>query len=211
MTEKKKQISVSETNTEKPKRTVKKAASAPAKKVTTKKDGDKTKTTTPRIAKKVKSDESKTVKKASTTKASSKPKKIESVISEDFAAAWLCARAMQNKKGEDIVIIDLRNVDSAPAEFFVLCTCDSTIQVRAVATEVDNSWRKQDWQIGRSEGWDAAEWIILDYFDIVVHVFEREKREFFKLEKLWSDGVSYTVTNEGKLEEKKMIKGSVNG
>ncbi len=219
MTEKKKQTSVSESAIEKPKRTVKKAASAPAKKagtttakkVTAKKVSEKAKPAAVRNSKQVKTADTKPVSKVSKAKTSAKAKKSEAMIAEDFAAAWLCARAMQNKKGEDIIVIDLRNVDSAPAEFFVLCTCDSTIQVRAVATEVDNSWRKQNWQIGRSEGWDAAEWIILDYFDIVVHVFEREKREFFKLEKLWSDGVSYILTNDGELEEKKMIKGSVNG
>jgi ribosome-associated protein len=114
-----------------------------------------------------------------------------------LAAAWLCAKAMLNKKGDEVIILDLREAQSAPADFFVICTCESTVQSKAVASEVDNQWRSQGWQIGKSEGWDAGEWIILDYFDVVVHVFLREKRDYFKLEKLWSDGVFYSVKEDG--------------
>jgi ribosome-associated protein len=121
-------------------------------------------------------------------------------IADDLVAAWLCAKAMLNKKGDEVIILDLREAQSAPADFFVICTCESTIQSKAVASEVDNQWRSQGWQIGKSEGWDAGEWIILDYFDVVVHVFLREKRDYFKLEKLWSDGVFYSVKEDGTIQ-----------
>lgn len=143
-----------------------------------------------------------TIKKAEAAK-TTKPKFKKTIskktqqVSDDFASAWLCAKAMLNKKGEEVIILDLRQAQSAPADFFVICTCESTIQSKAVASEVDNQWRKQDWQVGKSEGWDVGEWIILDYFDVVVHVFLREKREYFKLEKLWSDGIFYSVQEDG--------------
>lgn len=206
MTSKKTKTDTVQDEEVKPKRVVKRTTSVKS----VKNKVDKEATSTKKVVKKT-SATKKTEPLKKTAKVSTKKKHVP-IIEDDFAASWLCARAMQNKKAEDILIIDLRNVESSPADFFVLCTCDSSVQVKAVATEVDNQWRKQDWQIGRSEGWDAGEWIILDYFDVVVHVFEREKREFFKLEKLWSDGLQYTITDEGNITEKKvLIKGSKNG
>ncbi|MFN5308588.1 MAG: ribosome silencing factor [Candidatus Kapaibacterium sp.] len=143
---------------------------------------------------KKKADEETAKPKAKTKKASSSK---ANTVADDLAAAWLCAKAMLNKKGDEVIILDLREAQSAPADFFVICTCESTVQSKAVASEVDNQWRSQGWQIGKSEGWDAGEWIILDYFDVVVHVFLREKRDYFKLEKLWSDGVFYSVKEDG--------------
>lgn len=164
----------------------------------------KTGTTTKKTSTKTAAAKVKTVKGSAIKKTISKVKKNSEnqspVVNDDFAAAWLCAKSMLNKKGDDVIIIDLREAQSAPADFFVICSCDSTIQAKAVASEVDTQWRKQDWQLGKSEGWDAGEWIIIDYFDIVVHVFEREKREYFKLEKLWSDGAFFSVKDDGVLQ-----------
>lgn len=171
---------------------IKKAVTEKRPKTISKKTTAKSVVTKEKNAAVVKKTISKTTKKNSD--------KQSSVVNDDFAAAWLCAKSMLNKKGDDVIIIDLREAQSAPAEFFVICSCDSTIQTKAVASEVDTQWRKQDWQLGKSEGWDAGEWIIIDYFDIVVHVFEREKRDYFKLEKLWSDGAFYSVKDDGVLQ-----------
>lgn len=113
------------------------------------------------------------------------------------AFAVYCARAVQEKKAENILIIDLSKVDSAPSDFFLLCSCNSDIQVRAVADGMERAGKDAGTGLPRSEGWDALQWVVLDYFDVVVHVFHKDARDFYRLEKLWSDGDFYTLDDEG--------------
>lgn len=90
------------------------------------------------------------------------------------------------KKGFDIKILDLRNI-SGIADKFIICSADSDTQVKAIADEIDKKLRKDGIKCYHREGYTSLTWVLLDYFDIVVHVFKYDAREYYKLEKLWGD------------------------
>lgn len=91
-----------------------------------------------------------------------------------------------SKKGKDIKILDLRKL-SAFADYFVICSADSDRQVKAIADEVDDKLSEQGIRCLHKEGYETLNWILLDYFDVVVHVFKAEARSYYNLEKLWGD------------------------
>jgi ribosome-associated protein len=97
--------------------------------------------------------------------------------------------AIQDIKGKRIIKIDLRKLYDAPTDYFIVCETESNVQARAVT---DSIYRKvkENLQITPShiEGGLQSTWIVMDYFDTVVHVFQRETRAFYELEDLWSDG-----------------------
>lgn len=95
---------------------------------------------------------------------------------------------IQSKKGYNITIINLKELSSM-ADFFVICTADANTQVRAIADEIDKKLRKDGIKCYHKEGYNSLNWVLLDYFDVVVHIFKKEAREFYKLEKLWGDAV----------------------
>jgi ribosome-associated protein len=98
--------------------------------------------------------------------------------------------AMQDRKAENIVSLDLRKAGSSVADVFIICHGNSTTQVEAIASFVEEETRKKlkekPW---KREGIQNAQWAILDYVNVVVHVFLEETREFYKLEELWGDAV----------------------
>lgn len=108
--------------------------------------------------------------------------------SEAEVLTELIIKGMEEKKGHDIVRMDLRNLTSAVTDYFVICHGDSNRQVDALAQsvrdEVEKVTGEKPWH---SEGYENAEWILLDYINVVVHVFHKEKREFFGIEDLWGD------------------------
>jgi|SRR5690606_956779 len=95
---------------------------------------------------------------------------------------------MQEKKGNEIVRLDLRNVHSSLSDYFVICHADSSIQVNALARSVEEevykALRQEPW---RKEGFEHGEWILLDFVDVVVHIFKTDKRKYFGIEDLWGD------------------------
>lgn len=97
--------------------------------------------------------------------------------------------AIQEVKGEDIVSLDLKKVTHSVADYFVICHANSHTQVQAIARRVEEETMKtlndRPWH---KEGIQNAEWVLLDYTDIVVHVFYKEARTFYALEDLWADG-----------------------
>lgn len=98
--------------------------------------------------------------------------------------------SIQDIKAKNVVRIDLRQLDDRPAEFFFICEGDSTTQVAAIAGNVQKRMKTEMGEHSKSaSGSRHANWICLDYFDIVVHVFYPETRKFYELEDLWSDGV----------------------
>jgi ribosome-associated protein len=113
-------------------------------------------------------------------------KKRKAASSEKLCDAVV--KGMQEKKASDILVMDLRNVKNAVADFFVVCSGNSDKQLDAIADSVDEevykSMKENPWHV---EGKTNKEWVLLDYFDVVVHIFKRDKREFFALEKLWGD------------------------
>jgi len=109
-------------------------------------------------------------------------------LKESAYLSELAIHGIQEKKGNDIVRLDLRNIFSSISDYFVICNADSGTQVRAIADSVEKEVyeaTKQDpW---RKEGHEFAEWILLDYVDVVVHIFRTDKREFYAMEDLWGD------------------------
>ncbi|MCD6661574.1 MAG: ribosome silencing factor [Lentimicrobium sp.] len=92
------------------------------------------------------------------------------------------------KKGESVVKIDLRKMKNAVADFFIVCHGNSRAQVEAISDSVQMEVKKAIGQnVWKKEGFENAEWVLLDYVDVVVHIFQDEARKFYKLEDLWAD------------------------
>lgn len=109
----------------------------------------------------------------------------------------LCARVAQDKLAHDIVILDMNDIEHAPAAFFVIVTADSDAQVRAVTDAVAVAAKSVGMGNARVAGKSSGSWVILDFFDICVHVMLPEARDFYKLERLWGDAKAYTLTPAG--------------
>lgn len=93
------------------------------------------------------------------------------------------------KKGFNVLTIDLRNLASF-TDFFVICSADSDVQVKAIADQVDKALSEEGIKCWHKEGLKALSWVLMDYVDVVVHIFKKDAREFYKLEKLWGDAPS---------------------
>lgn len=104
------------------------------------------------------------------------------------------AQAMSDKKATDIAILDLRKVAGAPTNFFVVCTGNSPLHTDAIADAIHENVKKIfNTNPLHTEGYDTAEWILMDYFDVVAHVFVAKARDFYRLEDLWADGIRTEV------------------
>ena len=97
------------------------------------------------------------------------------------------ADAIIDKKGENVVSLDLRKIDGAITEFFVVCSGSNTTQVGAIADNVEEKMKEEGHKLLRSQGEGNNFWIIQDYGNIVVHIFLQEYRDFYRLEDLWAD------------------------
>jgi ribosome-associated protein len=96
--------------------------------------------------------------------------------------------AIKEKKGENIISLDLRKIPEAVADYFIICEASSTTQVRAIADFVQDHIKKTADEVPyHSEGQQASHWILIDYVNVVVHVMQPETRKFYKLEEMWSD------------------------
>lgn len=100
----------------------------------------------------------------------------------------IAVQGILEKKGQEIVCLDLRNVKTAVADYFIICHAESGTQVRAIAESVEaeiyKTLQEDPW---RKEGLENSEWVILDYVSVVVHIFKGEKRYFYGIEELWGD------------------------
>ena len=99
----------------------------------------------------------------------------------------LIADAAIDKKAENVVSIDLRSLDGAISDWFVICDASNTTQVAAISDNIQKVMKEEGHKLLRSQGEENAFWIILDYGNILVHIFLREYREFYRLEDLWAD------------------------
>lgn len=111
------------------------------------------------------------------------------------ALAQLIANTMLSKKAHDVITMDLRKLTST-TDFFVVCSADSDTQVRAIADAVDQATDEAGSPVWKQEGRHAMSWVILDFVDVVAHVFHRESRTFYNLERLWADAKTVPVTDE---------------
>lgn len=122
--------------------------------------------------------------------------KTKSNISESEILAKLAVQGIENKKGFDIVMLDLRRLEYAPCNFFVVCSGNVPSHVSAISDGVFETIKKATgYNPHRVEGYDNAEWILMDYFDIVVHIFLKDKREHYRIEELWADGIETRIDN----------------
>jgi ribosome-associated protein len=103
---------------------------------------------------------------------------------------------MQENKAKDIVVLDLRGISGAVSDFFVVCSGESTVQVDGIANTVTRHTRKElkekPWH---QEGSTNSEWILLDYVNVVAHIFYRDTRNFYEIEDLWSDAKRTDIPN----------------
>ena len=106
--------------------------------------------------------------------------------------ARLCAEFASERRAEDIIILDLRSL-STVADFFVLASADADVQLRAVADRITEGLKEHDERVWHREGYDNGQWIVLDYVDVVCHLFLKEKRDFYQLERLWGDAPRITL------------------
>lgn len=100
--------------------------------------------------------------------------------------------AARDKKAIDVALLDLRSLDSF-TDFFVICSGSNPRQVQAIADAVEERLRGEGLRPAHIEGFERAEWILLDYFDFIVHVFSSARREFYALERLWGSATRVDV------------------
>lgn len=112
-------------------------------------------------------------------------------------ALKIALKAADDKKAYDLLALDISRIASF-ASFFLFCTGDSSRQLQAIADEIQKRLRKSGIRPAHIEGYQNSEWILLDYFDLVIHIFSKEARAFYDLERLWRDGK--------KLDAKKLIR-----
>ena len=101
----------------------------------------------------------------------------------------LAVSALEEKKGEDIRIIDIQKV-SVMADYFIIASGSNTNQVQAMVDNVEEILGKSGYASRQIEGYQSANWILMDYGDIIVHVFSKEDRLFYDLERIWRDGIT---------------------
>ena len=126
-------------------------------------------------------------------KAERKPKAQKKKLPSEVSKA---VRAALDKKAADVVVLDLRNT-SAFTDFFILCSGTSQRQVKAIADSVEETLRAAKVRPAHIEGYDRADWVLMDFFTFIVHVFTPQTRAFYALERLWGDAEKIEVKEEG--------------
>ena len=101
-------------------------------------------------------------------------------------------KAIDDKRGEDIVVLNMQNI-SLLADYFIICHGNSDRQLQAIAREVQEKAEENGYSIKRVEGFDSARWILVDLGDVVVHIFHKDERAFYNLERLWGDAPQLDV------------------
>jgi ribosome-associated protein len=109
----------------------------------------------------------------------------------------LAVKAADDKRAENILALDMRGI-SLISDYFLICHGNSEKQVQAIATEIKKTAQENQIELKRLEGFDQARWVLIDLDDVVVHVFHKDERLYYNLEKLWGDAP--TVDVEGVLE-----------
>ena len=121
---------------------------------------------------------------------------MSKIVEKKVNLSELIVHGMQEKKAHDITILDLKSIKNAVADYFIICSGNSDTQVDAITDSIEkevykitsqNPWHKE----GKSNG----EWILLDYVDVVAHVFRKDRRKFYSLEELWGDAKITNVEN----------------
>jgi ribosome-associated protein len=126
--------------------------------------------------------------KATSTRTTTGRKRLPSEVSR-------AVRAALDKKATNVVVLDLRHTP-AFTDFFVLCSGQNTRQVKAIADSVEDALREAGVRAAHVEGYQRADWILMDFFSLIVHVFAPHTRDFYSLERLWGDAVRIEMSDE---------------
>jgi ribosome-associated protein len=114
---------------------------------------------------------------------------MEDKTNSDYLKS-LIIEGMQDRKATGIVVLDLKKVKNAVADYFIICTGNSDTQLDAISDSVeDKVYKELKQHAWHKEGKQNKEWILIDYVDVVAHVFKKDRRDFFALEDLWGDAV----------------------
>ena len=111
---------------------------------------------------------------------------------ESTQLADIIGKLTLTKKAENVLSIDVRKVSSS-ADYFIICSAETEIQVSAIANAVRKGTPTKPWHV---EGLNNQNWVLLDYIDVVLHVFKTQTREFYSLEKLWADAPTVEIADE---------------
>lgn len=107
----------------------------------------------------------------------------------------LIIEGIENVKGENITLLDLREIDNTPSDYFVICDGNSNTQVNAIAGSIQRTVSKElkdkPWHV---EGTETANWVLMDYINVVVHIFQKETRSYYNIEDLWGDAKITNIT-----------------
>ena len=118
---------------------------------------------------------------------------VQATLDSDITKEYV-VNGMLEKKALDIVVLDLKKVTNAVADYFVICTGNSDSQIDAITDSVEEEvFKASGLHPWRKEGKEGREWMLIDFVDVVVHIFRKEKREFYALEKLWGDATIITI------------------
>ena len=119
----------------------------------------------------------------------------KSINNDDLLANII--KGIEEVKGNDIDIMDLREIDNSSCDYFVICNGNSNTQVNAIVNSIQKTVSKElkdkPWHV---EGTENAEWVLMDYVNIVVHVFQKHIREYYDIESLWGDAKITTIQNK---------------
>ena len=105
------------------------------------------------------------------------------------------SKLMLEKKALDIKIIDVRKITTL-TDFFIICTSESSPQTRAISDHINKQMKIEGIKVWHIEGYENLDWVLLDYINIVVHVFSKESRKYYDLERLWADGHITKIADE---------------
>ena len=116
-------------------------------------------------------------------------------MSQSESLLEIVYKALDDKRAEDIVVLNMENI-SLLADYFLICNGNSDRQAQAIAREVLEKAQENGCEVKRVEGFDSARWILVDLGDIVVHIFHKDDRAFYNLERLWGDAPQLDVSIE---------------
>jgi ribosome-associated protein len=128
------------------------------------------------------------------TALTSRKKKTAGRLTKNSKILKTIIRAIRDKKAEKIISLDLRKIQEAVADFFIICEAGNPQQVRAIAENVEHLVKQNcEENPYKHEGFQKMNWVLIDYVNVVVHVMHTEAREFYRLEDMWSDAVSEEI------------------
>jgi len=126
---------------------------------------------------------------------------IQTKETDSLKLAVLNGQLCQDKLAEDVLLIDLQEIESSPANYFVVASCESDAQVRAITDYIIRTARDYRLIHPKVEGVETGEWVILDYFDVVLHVMLKDVRTRYKIEKLWGDAKFFSINDDAETKE----------